>query len=157
RLPPVILVVNKIDLVGYSEDVFNRIATDFALLSRSLGVRDTHCIPVSATEGDNVVVRSGRTPWYDGPTVLGYLEHVDDTPLAVGSELRFPIQQGVPPQHAQLPPRAAAPPPAAFSRARGRPPAGVRLGFAVSDPARGAPAARAAPAVGGIGPLGRRR
>jgi len=91
RVPHVILVVNKIDLVGYSEDVFNRIATDFALLSRSLGVRDTHCIPVSATEGDNVVVRSGRTPWYDGPTVLGYLEQVDDTPLAVGSELRFPV------------------------------------------------------------------
>ena len=58
RVPHVILVVNKIDL-GYSEDVFNRIATDFALLSRSLGVRDTHCIPVSATEGDNVVVRRG--------------------------------------------------------------------------------------------------
>jgi sulfate adenylyltransferase subunit 1 len=110
RVPHVILVVNKIDLVGYSEDVFNRIATDFALLSRSLGVRDTHCIPVSATEGDNVVVRSGRTPWYDGPTVLGYLEQVDDTPLAVGSELRFPIQYVVRPQNAQLPPWAASAP-----------------------------------------------
>jgi sulfate adenylyltransferase subunit 1 len=65
---------------------------------------------VSATEGDNVVVRSHRTPWYDGPTVLGYLEHVDDTPLAVGSELRFPIQHVVRPQHAQLPPWAASAP-----------------------------------------------
>jgi sulfate adenylyltransferase subunit 1 len=110
RVPHVILVVNKIDLVDYSEDVFNRIATDFALLSRSLGVRDTHCIPVSATEGDNVVVRSGRTPWYDGPTVLGYLEQVDDTPLAVGSELRFPVQYVLRPQHAQLPPWAASAP-----------------------------------------------
>src|SRR5215207_1531070 len=110
RVPHVILVVNKIDLVGYSEDVFNRIATDFALLSRSLGVRDTHCIPVSATEGDNVVVRSHRTPWYDGPTVLGYLEQVDDTPLAVGSELRFPVQHVVRPQNAQLPPWAASAP-----------------------------------------------
>jgi sulfate adenylyltransferase subunit 1 len=110
RVPHVILVVNKIDLVGYSEDVFNRIATDFALLSRSLGVRDTHCIPVSATDGDNVVVRSGRTPWYDGPTVLGYLEQVDDTPLAVGSELRFPVQYVVRPQNAQLPPWAASAP-----------------------------------------------
>jgi sulfate adenylyltransferase subunit 1 len=110
RVPHVILVVNKIDLVGYSEDVFNRIATDFALLSRSLGVRDTHCIPVSATEGDNVVVRSGRTPWYDGPTVLGYLEQVDDTPLAVGSELRFPVQYVVRPQTARLPPWAASAP-----------------------------------------------
>jgi sulfate adenylyltransferase subunit 1 len=110
RVPHVILVVNKIDLVRYSEDVFNRIATDFALLSRSLGVRDTHCIPVSATEGDNVVVRSAHTPWYDGPTVLGYLEQVDDTPLAVGSELRFPVQYVVRPQNAQLPPWAASAP-----------------------------------------------
>ena len=60
--------MNKIDLVGYSEDVFTAVATDFALLARSLGVLETHCIPVSATEGDNVVTRSHRTPWYDGPT-----------------------------------------------------------------------------------------
>ena len=98
RVPHVILVVNKIDLVDYSEDVFIRVATDFALLARSLGVLDTHCIPVSATEGDNVVTRSTRTPWYDGPTVLGYLENVDDTRLALGSEFRFPVQHVVRPQ-----------------------------------------------------------
>ena len=107
RVPHVILVVNKIDLVDYSEETFTKIATDFALLARSLGVLDTHCIPVSATEGDNVVVRSHRTPWYDGPTVLGYLERVDDTPLAVGSEFRFPVQHVVRPQRAQLAPWAA--------------------------------------------------
>jgi sulfate adenylyltransferase subunit 1 len=110
RVPHVVLVVNKIDLVGYSEDVFTRIATDFALLARSLGVLDSHCIPVSATEGDNVVVRSPRTPWYDGPTVLGYLENVDDTPLAVGSEFRFPVQTVLRPQNAQLAPWAASAP-----------------------------------------------
>ena len=107
RVPHVILVVNKIDLVDFSEDVFIRIATDFAMLARSLGVVDTHCIPVSATEGDNVVTRSTRTPWYDGPTVLGYLEEVDDTPLAVGSDFRFPVQQVVRPQSAALAPWAA--------------------------------------------------
>ena len=107
RVPHVILVVNKIDLVDYSEDVFTRIATDFALMSRSLGVLDTHCIPVSATEGDNVVTRSHRTPWYDGPTVLGYLENVDDTRLAVGSELRFPVQYVLRPQSAIPAPWAA--------------------------------------------------
>ncbi len=110
RVPHVILVVNKIDLVDFSEDVFTQIATDFALLSRSLGVRDTHCIPVSATEGDNVVTRSHRTPWYDGPTVLGYLENVDDTPLAVGEEFRFPVQHVVRPQSAVLAPWAASTP-----------------------------------------------
>ena len=110
RVPHVVLVVNKIDLVGYSEAAFTRIATDFALLARSLGVLDSHCIPVSATEGDNVVVRSPGTPWYDGPTVLGYLENVDDTPLAVGSEFRFPVQTVLRPQNAQLAPWAASAP-----------------------------------------------
>src|SRR5687768_60689 len=107
RVPHVVLVVNKIDLVGYSEEVFTQIATDFALLARSLGVLDSHCIPVSATQGDNVVVRSPHTPWYDGPTVLGYLEDVDDTPLAVGSEFRFPVQHVVRPQSAITAPWAA--------------------------------------------------
>ena len=82
-------------------------ATDFALLARSLGVLDTHCIPVSATEGDNVVTRSTRTPWYDGPTLLGYLENVDDRPLALGSELRFPVQHVIRPQSAAPAPWAA--------------------------------------------------
>jgi sulfate adenylyltransferase subunit 1 len=110
RVPHVVLVVNKIDLVDYSEERFTEIATDFALLARSLGVLDTHCIPVSSTEGDNVVTRSHRTPWYDGPTVLGYLENVDDTPLAVGSELRFPVQHVVRPQSAARAPWAASAP-----------------------------------------------
>ena len=107
RVPHVVLVVNKIDLVDYAEDDFWRIATDFALLARSLGVADTHCIPVSATEGDNVVTRSPRTPWYDGPTLLGYLEGVDDTPLALGAEFRFPVQHVVRPQFAGSAPWAA--------------------------------------------------
>jgi sulfate adenylyltransferase subunit 1 len=102
-----VLVVNKIDLVDFSEEVFLRVATDFALLARSLGVLDTHCIPVSATEGDNVVTRSSRTPWYDGPTVLGYLETVDDTRLALGAEFRLPVQYVVRPQSAAPAPWAA--------------------------------------------------
>ncbi|MFP5283554.1 MAG: sulfate adenylyltransferase subunit 1, partial [Actinomycetes bacterium] len=110
RVPHVVLVVNKIDLVDYSEEVFSSVATDFAVLAQSLGVPDTHCIPVSATEGDNVVTRSLRTPWYDGPTVLGYLETVDDTPAAVGSEFRFPVQYVLRPQAAARAPWAAATP-----------------------------------------------
>src|SRR4249919_970 len=107
RVPHVVLVVNKIDLVDYSEDVFTAIATDFALLARSLGALETYCIPVSATEGDNVVARSHRTPWYDGPTVLSYLENIDDTWLAVGQEFRFPVQHVVRPQSAAPAPWAA--------------------------------------------------
>ncbi len=107
RVPHVVLVVNKIDLVDYAEDVFWSVATDFALLARSLGVLSTHCIPVSATEGDNVVTRSARTPWYDGPTVLSYLETVDARRLAVGADFRFPVQQVVRPQSAAPAPWAA--------------------------------------------------
>ena len=110
RVPHVVLAVNKIDLVDYSEEKFSEIATDFALLARSLNVPDTHCIPVSATEGDNVAVRSTRMPWYDGPTVLGYLETVDVTPLTTFAELRFPVQQVVRPQTAERAPWASGTP-----------------------------------------------
>ena len=54
-----------------------------------------------------MVTRSARTPWYDGPTVLGYLETVDDTPVAVGADLRFPVQHVVRPQSAAPAPWAA--------------------------------------------------
>ena len=107
RVPHVVLAVNKIDLVDFSEDVFTKIATDFALLSRTLGVRDSHAIPVSALEGDNVVTRSARMSWYDGPTVLGYLESVDDTSLEVGEDFRFPVQSVVRPQSAGQAPWAS--------------------------------------------------
>ena len=110
RVPHVVLVVNKIDLVDFSQEVFTRIATDFSVLARSLGVIDSHCIPVSATEGDNVVTRSPRTAWYEGPTVLGYLETVDDTKRAVGADLRFPVQHVIRPQGAPLAPWAASAP-----------------------------------------------
>jgi len=110
RVPHVVLVVNKFDLVDFSEEVFTAVATDFARLALSLGIADSHAIPVSATEGDNVVTRSTRTPWYDGPTVLSYLETVDDTPVAVGADLRFPVQYVIRPQNAALAPWAASAP-----------------------------------------------
>jgi sulfate adenylyltransferase subunit 1 len=77
------------------------------VLARTLGVRDSHAIPVSALEGDNVVTRSSRMPWYDGPTVLGYLESVDDTSLEIGEDFRFPVQSVVRPQSAGQAPWAA--------------------------------------------------
>lgn len=107
RVPHVVLVVNKIDLVDFSESVFTEIATDFAVLARSFGLPDLHCIPVSATEGDNVANPSQRTEWYDGPTVLGFLESVDVTRIAVGGELRFPVQSVIRPQGAPMAPWAS--------------------------------------------------
>ncbi|MDN5761790.1 MAG: GTP-binding protein [Microlunatus sp.] len=110
RVPHVVLAVNKIDLVDYSEDRFTAIATEFAQLARRFNLPDIHCVPVSATDGDNVAIRSTRTPWYDGPTVLGYLETVDVTPLATFAELRFPVQLVIRPQTAALAPWASGAP-----------------------------------------------
>ena len=100
RVPHVVLAVNKIDLVDYSEARFTEIATEFAMLARSLNVPDSHCIPVSATEGDNVAVRSARMPWYDGPTVLGYLEELPTDHRVTQADFRFPVQRVVHPQGA---------------------------------------------------------
>ncbi len=107
RVRHIVLVVNKIDLVGFAEDVFTAVAADFAQLARRLGVTDVHAVPVCATDGDNVVNRSARTPWYAGPTVLDYLEQVDDTVVAAGADFRFPVQRVIRPQSAPPAPWAA--------------------------------------------------
>jgi bifunctional enzyme CysN/CysC len=89
----VVLVVNKLDLVAYSEPGFRELAADYQMFARELGLEDVVCIPVSALRGDNVVERSKRTPWYDGPTLLEYLEtvEIDEDRLRSGP-LRFPVQ-----------------------------------------------------------------
>ena len=70
----VVGAVNKMDIVGYSQQVFDRIAHDFLALAEKLGLADVYPVPVSALEGDNVVRRSERMPWFDGPALLEYLE-----------------------------------------------------------------------------------
>jgi sulfate adenylyltransferase subunit 1 len=88
----VLAAVNKMDLVGYSEDTFTRLERDFLGLARELRIPSVQCIPISALEGDNVVDRSARTAWYDGPTLL---EHLETVPLALvdsTASLRFPVQ-----------------------------------------------------------------
>lgn len=88
----IVLAVNKMDLVDYAERVFREIVAAYREFSASLGVADVTCIPLSALEGDNVVSRSDRMPWYEGPSLLDHLESVeikDDVNL---SEFRFPVQ-----------------------------------------------------------------
>jgi bifunctional enzyme CysN/CysC len=87
-----IVAVNKIDLVDYSQEAFDSIVTEYDEYSRKLDIKDITYIPVSALKGDNVVTKSEKTPWYDGPTVLHVLENVH-----MGSDLnvrdfRFPVQ-----------------------------------------------------------------
>jgi bifunctional enzyme CysN/CysC len=89
----VALVVNKLDLVSYSEQAFRAIAADYQTFAGELGLKDVVCIPVSALRGDNVVERSNRTPWYDGPTLLDYLETVEiDEDVLQSAPMRFQVQ-----------------------------------------------------------------
>ncbi|MDX1630861.1 MAG: sulfate adenylyltransferase subunit CysN [Thermoanaerobaculia bacterium] len=87
-----VLAVNKMDLVDYSEEVFDEIRSAFSEFSAKLVVNDIHFIPVSALEGDNVVERSSRTPWYEGSTLLDYLETVYIASDRNLIDLRFPVQ-----------------------------------------------------------------
>ncbi len=93
----VLAAVNKMDLVDYRKDVFLEVERDFLKLAGQLGIANTQCVPISALEGDNVVDRSKRTFWYQGPTLL---EHLETTPLAAGDALeglRFPVQMVIRP------------------------------------------------------------
>jgi len=88
----VIAAINKMDLVGYREEVFTEIAHNFRNLARHLGVSDVYAIPISALKGDNIVVRSERMPWFDGPPLLEHLENVPARSTEPGRPLRLPIQ-----------------------------------------------------------------
>ena len=76
-IPHVVLAVNKMDLVAYDETVFESIVADYEAFAESLTFRSITAIPLSALQGDNVIERSRQTPWYSGPTLLGYLETVE--------------------------------------------------------------------------------
>ncbi|WP_018295986.1 sulfate adenylyltransferase subunit 1 [Corynebacterium lubricantis] len=89
----VILAVNKIDLVDYSEDVFNTIRDQFLAKANALEISDPHVVPISALKGDNVVERSTHMNWYTGPTVLELLEEIPvNSGRALELDFRFPIQ-----------------------------------------------------------------
>ncbi len=91
-IPNLLVAINKLDLVDCREDVFLRLQDDFLALAERLGFPAAQCIPISALGGDNVAVRSGRMPWYAGPTLLEHLENVEIRPTADVAGLRFPIQ-----------------------------------------------------------------
>ncbi|QFR00897.1 sulfate adenylyltransferase [Streptomyces phaeolivaceus] len=92
RVPHVVLSVNKMDLVGYEEKEFRRIVEDFARHADELGLPGFTSIPVSALAGDNVVERSARMDWYDGPALLEFLETVPVGVEAADAPARFPVQ-----------------------------------------------------------------
>jgi sulfate adenylyltransferase large subunit len=91
-IPHLVVAINKMDLMEFREDVFARIRDEFNAFVAQIEARDITYIPISALDGDNVVNRSSRTPWYDGPALLEHLETVPiDRDLNL-TDLRFPVQ-----------------------------------------------------------------
>ena len=88
----IVVAVNKMDLVGYSEEVFERIRAEFSDYAPRLQTPDLHFIPISALKGDNVVEKSARMPWFDGSSLLHYLESVHIASDRNLTEMRFPVQ-----------------------------------------------------------------
>jgi bifunctional enzyme CysN/CysC/sulfate adenylyltransferase subunit 1 len=91
-IPNVLAAINKMDLVGYREDVYLRLQADFLALARHLHIPAAQCVPISALEGDNIVARSRNMPWYSGPTLLEHLETVAIQPSSSIDAIRFPVQ-----------------------------------------------------------------
>ena len=100
HVPHVIVAVNKIDLVGFDQDVYRRVAADLGEVAFDLGLADLISLPVCALEGDNVVDRSSRTDWYTGPSLLEILETLPAADDPSQEEFRFPVQLTLRPQQA---------------------------------------------------------
>lgn len=88
----IVLAVNKMDLVDYSEEVFNKIKNEYLHLTTQLGIEDVTCFPLSAKVGDNVVEKSEKTPWFEGTSLLQYLETVPIDRDRNMNDFRFPVQ-----------------------------------------------------------------
>lgn len=103
QIPHIVVCVNKMDLVDYKEEAYEKIKKDFEAFSSKLEIKDVHFIPISALHGDNVVDRSTNMDWYEGSTLLHLLENVH-----IGSDhnhvdCRFPVQYVVRPQSKEYP------------------------------------------------------
>ena len=103
QIPHIAVCINKMDLIEYNQEAFNKIKSEFKSFASKLEVKDIHFIPISALHGDNVVERSTKINWYDGPTLIHLLEHIH-----IGSDhnhvdCRFPVQYVIRPQSADYP------------------------------------------------------
>jgi sulfate adenylyltransferase subunit 1 len=98
RVPHLVLAVNKMDLVDFSEEVYEKIHTEFRSFATKLTIPDLTIVPISALLGDNVVSRSENTPWYDGTSLLHHLEHIHVASDRDLVDVRFPVQYVVRPK-----------------------------------------------------------
>jgi len=92
QIPHILVCINKMDLVGYQEDAYQQIQEDFEQFASKLDVRDVSFIPISALKGDNVVNRSQNMDWYEGSTLIYYLENVHIASDFNFIDARFPVQ-----------------------------------------------------------------
>ncbi len=97
QIPHVIVCINKMDLVDYTEEAYNLIHNEFEAFVSKLDVNDVSFVPISALKGDNVVDRSKKMPWYEGPTLMYYLENVHISSDHNFIDCRFPVQYVVRP------------------------------------------------------------
>ncbi|HOZ77060.1 MAG TPA: GTP-binding protein [Ferruginibacter sp.] len=102
NIPHVVVAINKMDLVGNSQDVYNNIVIDYAEVASTLGLKDITYIPISAINGDNIVEKSASFPWYEGASLLQILETVEVSRDINLSDARFPVQYVVRPQTEDL-------------------------------------------------------
>ncbi|MEI7422267.1 MAG: GTP-binding protein [Prolixibacteraceae bacterium] len=102
QIPHVVVCVNKMDLVDFSQEVFEAIKTDFTEVAHKLGNNDVHFLPISAKLGDNVVDRSNNMPWYTGQTFIGLMEEIPVGGDHNFKDPRFPVQYVIRPQSDQF-------------------------------------------------------
>lgn len=102
NIPHVVVAVNKMDLVNYSEDAYNNIVIDYEQVAKSLGLKDVKYIPISALNGDNIVEKSEKLSWYEGEPLLNHLENVQlDSDINL-TDARFSVQYVIRPQAPEL-------------------------------------------------------
>jgi bifunctional enzyme CysN/CysC len=98
RVPHLVLCVNKMDLVDWSQEIYENIVREFTAFAAKLEITDLSIIPISALKGDNIVTRSANMPWYEGPSLLHHLEHVHIASDRNLVDVRFPVQFVIRPQ-----------------------------------------------------------
>jgi sulfate adenylyltransferase subunit 1 len=97
-IPHVVVAINKMDLVGNSQDVYNNIVIEYAEVAKSLGLKDVKYLPISAISGDNIVEKSANFPWYEGESLLHILENIEVQNDINLTKARFPVQYVIRPQ-----------------------------------------------------------
>jgi len=102
KIPHIVVAINKMDLVNYSQEVYNKIVNEYSSLATTLGLSEIKYIPISALNGDNIVDRSTKLPWYEGECLLDWLESVEVYQDINLNDARFPVQLVIRPQTEEL-------------------------------------------------------